>query len=111
MLQQSQKVTVKVDGYTRFCLTAIAILLTVLVIGLWADGVRPLGEARAAEKFLDTGAQRQEMVAAQERVNAKLTELVELLKSGQAKVQIVADARKPQLEGEKDADAAAPGQR
>ena len=34
-----------IDGYTRFCLTAIMVLLTLLVVGLWSDGPALTGPA------------------------------------------------------------------
>ncbi|MCK4601916.1 MAG: hypothetical protein KAU28_05590 [Phycisphaerae bacterium] len=107
MGQEKRKITVLVDSYTRVCLTAIAVLLTVLIIGLWADGVRTVDDAQAAEKFLDTGAQRQEMLKAQQEVNTKLDNLMELLKSGEAKVQVVAGAGKVATEGGSDVTAPA----
>ncbi len=91
MQRRPRDIRVNVDGYTRFCLTAIAVLLTVLIIGLWAEGVPGSAEARAekAPVFGDTGAQRQVLVDAQKATNAKLDELIALLKSGQVKVQVV----------------------
>lgn len=85
------KVTVRVDSYTRVCLTAITVLLTALVIGLWAEMPAPAG-AGAAEPFLNTGAQRGEMKKAIEATNDKLEKIITLLKSGEIKVQMVGSA-------------------
>ena len=87
----------RVDGYTRFCLTAIAVLLTVLIIGLWAEVIHPPGGAYAAEPFgVDAGAQRNAMIKAMGQTNTKLDELIGLLKTGRAKVQLVqAPVKKP----------------
>lgn len=93
---------VRVDGYTRVCLTAIAVLLTVLVLGLWAERSPGTGEVRAAKQFLDSSAQRNAVLKAQETTNSKLGELISLLKSGQVKVQIAKDGAAP-AEGEPDA--------
>ena len=89
-----QDMRVKVDGYTRFCLGAIAVLLTVLVIGLWADGTWS-SRVTAADGFMDAGAQRVQMIKVMEEQNTKLGELITLLKSGQAKVQVVDAEGKP----------------
>ena len=86
-METSQKKTViRVDNYTRVCLTVIAGLLTVLIIGLWADTSPRAEQAGAAEKFLDTSAQRQEIVKAVEKTNARMDQLLGLFRSGQAKV-------------------------
>ncbi|MBS3735091.1 MAG: hypothetical protein KGY99_09225 [Phycisphaerae bacterium] len=95
----------KVDTYTRTCLTIIAVLLTVLIVGLWADGVpaaRPAGAA--AEGFGNAAKQRKAMIEAQQKTNAKLDALMGLLRSGEVKVRL---AGKP--DGERDGhDAQAP---
>ena len=89
MRAEHQEMQVKVDGYTRLCLTAIALLLTVLVIGLWADGVPVADRADAAEMFLNSSAQRKALIKAQEQTNAKLDELIKVLKGGEVKVKLV----------------------
>ena len=78
----------KMDGYTRVCLTLIAVLLTVLVVELWAQAPPMAGTAHAAEQFLNTAAQRDEMVRQQRITNQKLDQLIKLFKSGQAKFQV-----------------------
>lgn len=78
----------RLDAYSRACLTAVAVLLTLLVIGLWADAVPGPAPAVAAEPFLNTAKQRDQFVEQQKQMNAKLAELVSLLRSGRAKVQI-----------------------
>jgi len=116
-MANEQCTRMRVDGYTRVCLTAISVLLTVLVIGLWADLAGPAGRAQAAKKYADEDARRamtegrwgtssapqQAIVTAQRKTNAKLDELMKLLRSGQVRVQMVAgpeaagggDGRKP----------------
>lgn len=86
---------VQVDTYTRVCLTAIAGLLVLLIVGLWADSTPGTSRATAAEPFLDASKQRAMMVQAQEQTNAKLDELIGLLKSGDARVQISEPKAKP----------------
>jgi len=94
MERNEERVEVKVDGYTRVCLTAIAVLLTVLIVGLWATGLDLSADARAATPFGDSGEQRQEYITLQKETNSKLGELVSLLRSGEVKVQLV-DKAKP----------------
>ena len=90
-----RELKVRVDAYTRVCLTAIAILLTVVVLGLWAD-VRVSSHVRGQEAVsrenryiprssLDIG----EMLAQQQQTNQKLDQLIKLLETGSAKVQVV----------------------
>ena len=80
---------IRVDAYTRLCLTVIAVLLTVLIVGLWADRPPLAEQAWAKGPFLESGSQIQlvQMVKAQDKTIAKLNELVGLFRSGQAKVQ------------------------
>ena len=92
--------SVRLDGYSRFCLTAIAVLLTLLVIGLWAENVGQTHQAVAAEKFLDTSAQRQALLDAQKQTNVKLDELIRVLKSGEVKVRLADGGLKAQGGGD-----------
>jgi hypothetical protein len=86
---------VRTDLYTRFCLTAIAVLLTALVLTLWCELPSGSPAATAAEPPFDAAAQRADMVKAADRTNAKLDELIALLRSGEAKVQVLnAEAKK-----------------
>ena len=81
---------VHVDNYTRVCLTLIAVLLTVLVLALWVQGVPSVPSAQAAEQpFGDSAATRQAMVDEQKETNRKLGDIIDLLKGGQIKVQVV----------------------
>ena len=95
MWKDHKRIRLTVDGYTRVCLTVIAVLLTVLIIGLWADRADQTQRARAAEMFLDTSAQRALTVQAQEKTNQKLGQLLLLLESGKVKVQLVEGPAKP----------------
>jgi len=116
-MANGQCTRIRVDAYTRVCLTAITVLLTVLVIGLWADLAGLAGRAQAAGKYADQSAKQaltegrwgtssapqQAVVAAQRKTNAKLDELMKLLKSGQVRVQMVAGGVAPGGEnGRKD---------
>ena len=97
---------VTVDGYTKTCLTAIAALLAVLIVGLWAE--MPVTPERAyAQRFADSkaaeavsegrwgtsSAPQQAVVQTQQETNAKLDQLMDLLRSGQAKVQLVGEPK------------------
>jgi len=87
---------VKVDNFTRLCLAAICVLLVVLILGLWAEGVPP-DRAKAADPpkvFGDSAAQRDEMVKFQKQTVEKLDELITLLKSGEVKVQVAQTGEK-----------------
>jgi hypothetical protein len=83
-----------VDNYTRFCLTAIAALLTVLIVMLWVQGVPSAPSARAGDLPFDAAANRQAATDAAKETNQKLSDLLDLLKSGQVKVQVVQDGDK-----------------
>jgi hypothetical protein len=90
MEQHGRRVRWQADNYMRFCLGAIVVLMTVLIVGLWAERVPVAGPAGAAERYqprssLDIEAQLQ----AQERTVEKLEEIRKLLESGDAKVQVV----------------------
>jgi hypothetical protein len=85
---QPRKVEIKVDRYTRFCLTAIAVLLTILILGLWMQAVPTPPSASAGELFNDSAAQRSAIVDEAKATNSKLDELISLLKSGDIKVQV-----------------------
>ncbi len=86
---------VKLDRYTRVCLTVLCVLLTVLVVALWAE--LPMAGSASAETTYDdfgnAGAQRNSMIKAQEATNAKLDELIKVLKSGEVKVQLQGEGK------------------
>lgn len=90
-----RKIQVHVDAYTRLCLTAIAVLLTVLIVGMWTQHVQLAAEAQAADKFGETGTRIAQNLDAQKLTNVKLDELIRLLTSGQVKVQLVKGQDKP----------------
>ena len=84
-------IRVHVDAYTRFCLTVIAGLLTVLILILWVQGTpsAPLARADETPRMTGLGEHFVELVAATKETNQKLTELIDVLKSGKAKIQVV----------------------
>ena len=74
---------------SRLTLIAAVMLLVVMGVGLWADRGMTLRSARAADQpFRDSVTQRKELVTAIQTTNAKLDELIQLLRSGQVKVQV-----------------------
>ena len=108
MCGQDEEIRVRMDGYTRVCLTAIAVLLTVLMIGLWAEETPQVGQARAERSLLKRGAQSQlvDLIKAQKKTNAELSELIRFLKSGKLTVQMAQPKEKPKAKaarGDKDA--------
>lgn len=94
MGDKQQRVELRVDAYTRVCLTVIAALMTVLIVGLWAEGPGPVGEAGAATGIPDSGQQRATMIKAIEANTAKLDRLINLFETGKAKVQVAQDGLK-----------------
>ena len=86
------KQIVQVDNYTRLCLSAIAVLLTVLVVMMWVQAVPEPPSASAAEPFLDTAAVRNSQLEAQKETNVKLGELIELNTLSQPVVRQGGDA-------------------
>ena len=98
MSDNRETMRVRIDGYTRLCLTAIAVLLTVMIIGLWADHAPTPAPAMGQinKPFLDTSTQTQlvELVKAQRQTTAKMDELIRLLRSGQVKVKIAGQPEK-----------------
>ena len=92
-----QTVEIRVDVYTRSCLTVIAVLLTVLIVALWAQPLTPAGADPAvaaspsapAGGIPDAGRQRETMIKELENQTSKLEALTQLLETGKAKVQVV----------------------
>ena len=81
MDRHNENVRIRVDNYTRLCLTAIAALLTLTVIGLWSDHgpAGPSAEARTVKAqdtiagtgkaHSDTVSSRTVLVQAQQETN------------------------------------------
>jgi len=81
--------------YLNTVLSAIAVLLTLNLVTLWSLSPAPAldGASDASAQGLpNAGAQRAQMVEAQNKTNQKLDELIKLLKSGQARVRLEAGA-------------------
>lgn len=93
-MDDQSKITVVVDSHTRLCLCAITALLAVLVLAVWVQAPSS-STAYAAEQpqGFDAAAQRKAIVEAQQETNRKLGELIDLLRSGQMKVQLADDAK------------------
>ena len=96
---KTRRFTMRVDGYTRCCLTAIAVLLTVLVVGLWTGAPTAKTAAAAApperapepgESILpNSAAQRVQLIDAINGTNQRLDKLMELLQGGKVQVTVV----------------------
>ena len=102
MSDKQDRVVVRVDAYTRACLTVIAALLTVLIAALWAEGVPAARRASAAMApgatpppmgIPDAGGQRDRLVKEMEKVTARLDRLVSLFETGKAKVLVSAEGK------------------
>ena len=104
--------TVHIDGYTRFCLSAIVVLLTILIVGLWANGpASDVSDASAAAKesksgrstlnLIDARAQRVGTLKAAQKTNKQLDKIIALLKSGEIRVSIAGEGK--EKEGLKNA--------
>ncbi len=96
MKREAGNITVQTDLYTRVCLTVIAVLLTVLIVGLWAEGVPSPAPANAADDtaFGSSNAVWRDILKANEQTNAKLDEIITVLKGGDVKVQVTEGAPK-----------------
>lgn len=109
MKDTPERITVSIDGYTRFCLTAIAVLLAVLIVGLWASApVSDAGSAAAARApdvkaeqaiIPNAAAQRLAILKAAQETNKKLDKIVAVLKSGEVRVALV-EAGREKAEGD-----------
>ena len=96
MRESQANIKVVVDKYTRVILTAIAVLLTVVVIGLWADTARLAGSVQGQERYVPRSTlELQAMTEQQSLTNRKLDELLKLLESGKVKVTVVGQADSP----------------
>jgi len=105
MGKEQKQVRLRVDAYTRVCLTIIAGLLTVLILGLWADGVHPTRQAMGTSGGIpDSGLQRNKMIKALETNTAKLERLIGLFETGKAKVQVIEGQEKAGKKGAVKAD-------
>lgn len=99
MTSPTERTTVVVDGYTRFCLTAIAVLLTVLIVALWASAPSGVPAAQAAPEVKvntsetsgigNPAAQRQAVQQAIEQGNRTLDKIYDHLQNGKLQVVIV----------------------
>jgi len=87
MEPRDQTTEIRVDTYTRVCLTMIAVLLTVLIIGLWAEGGNLARPAGADENTAADTAK--ELLAAQEKTNQNLQQMIAVLKSGEVRVLVI----------------------
>jgi len=76
-------------------MTVIAVLLSVLIVALWAQPLPVSGQAMAAPSagIPDSGRQREIIIKELEKSNSKLEDLIRLFKSGKAKVQVVQDGK------------------
>ena len=92
---EKDRSTIVVDAYTRLCLTAIAVLLTLLVVGLLAtEAVPSVDRSVGAERRVqpertilpNAGAQRDAILKAIQATNQKLDQIAQLLEGGKVRV-------------------------
>lgn len=81
----------------------VAAVAAVGLLGLLAQSPSSGGTAWAEQQNELFGTQRSELLAAARETNTKLDQLIDLLKSGQVKIQVVDDTRKKS--GENDVPA------
>jgi hypothetical protein len=84
---------VTVDTYTRLVLTAIAILLTVVAVGLWYES--PGTVQAASAQIPDQGKQMAILIENAQRTNILLQELGKVLVSGEVRVQVIEPVKDP----------------
>ena len=77
--------TITLDRYTRGVLTALAGLLTVLIVELWVG--MPGSAPTAQAQIPDTGLQRQNLVQETQKTNELLQKIYDQLKTGTIKVK------------------------
>jgi hypothetical protein len=109
-MSRDTRIVLRVDTYTRVCLTVIAVLLAVLIGGLWAETDlessafaqdRKFADKKASEAISEgrwgTSSSPQKVVSRELKgVNARLDRLVDLLASGRARVRIEGPLPLPQ---------------
>lgn len=86
---------VTLDGYTRILLTVIAVLLTVLAVGMWCE-TPSMTPAAKAGGIPDSGSQLNEISQKLVSIDKSITDLQKLMVSGAVKVQVIdpKDAKK-----------------
>jgi hypothetical protein len=112
MKSDEKTLRVQVDAYTRLCLTVLAVLLTVVVLGLWTTHTPSPESATAAEpRIYGPTKQREELIKEQKATNKKLDALLQFMKSGQLEVHVAdkgedkdAVVRQPRKKGGNDAE-------
>jgi hypothetical protein len=75
------------DRFTRGVLVALTVLLTIIVIELWAGRPTMTPEARA--QVPDSGAQRNQMIEETRRTNQLLEQILDHLRTKPVKVKTV----------------------
>ena len=85
--------TARLDDYTRVLLTVIAVLLTLVAVGLWTHTPSSISTAQA--RLPDSGLQLNQIILELQRTRTSMDGVANLLRSGQAKVQIIEPAPVP----------------
>jgi len=88
--------TVTVDRYTRIMLTIIAVLLTLMVAGLWYEAPASIPSAQAG--IPDNGKQLDMVILNLEKIGYSIQEIQTLLCSGKVKVQVAESPAAPAVQ-------------
>lgn len=84
--------TTKLDVYTRVILTVIAVLLTMIAVPMWFQVPGTQNPVQAG--IPNQGQQLNDVINELRSVQAEVQALNQAFRSGQAKVQVVEDAKK-----------------
>jgi len=79
---------VTLDSYTRILLTVIAVLLTVLAVGMWCETPSMTPTAKAGG-IPDSGSQLNEISQKLASIDKSITDLQKVMVSGAVKVQVI----------------------
>ncbi len=81
--------TGKVSKVSHLAMIAATVLAAAVILGQLTNVHIQAKDSSKKEFVLDSSGQRNAIIEAQKKTNAKLDEIISLLKSGQVKVQVV----------------------
>jgi hypothetical protein len=82
-----------IDRYTKMMLTVIAVMLTLVAMGLWIEK-SPSVVTEAYAGIPDSGQQLDELITSVNNIQGSLDSMAALLVSGKVKVKVVAPKEK-----------------
>ena len=89
-----------IDRYTKMVLTVIAVMLTLVAIGMWHEQT-PSVVTPVYAGIPDSGQQLQQLITSVEKIQGSMDEVVALLISGKVKVQVVEPKEKDNAQATK----------